>query len=470
MNTALVWFRQDLRITDNPAFISACQNHDIVIPLYIYDKKSSLLGQAQEWWLHHSLEALNSSLNTHGLTLILRQGDPFDILLELTERLAINSIYWNRCYEPEAIARDTNIKAAFIQKDVSVNSFNGSLLNEPWTIKNGSGDYFKVFTPYWRKCLQNIHAPSLVTPKSPNSTALESEDLHTWNLLPKSPNWASGFSDYWEPGELGAQKRLTTFIEDNLKGYQIERDHPAKDSTSRLSPHLHFGEISPWAIWRAVELAKLDPKCDLVSAARFLSELGWREFSYHLLYHVPTLPHENFKPKFNAFPWNTATSDLKRWQTGTTGYPLIDAGMRELWATGYMHNRVRMIAASFLTKHLLIDWRHGADWFLHTLVDADLANNSAGWQWVAGCGADAAPYFRIFNPILQSQKFDADGAYIRKWVPELRHLTNKTIHTPWLANNLSQATYPPPIIDHNEARTRALRYYHLLSNHEFGEK
>lgn len=470
MTTALVWFRFDLRLNDNPAFIEACSHHQFVIPLYIYDEKNSVLGGAQAWWLYHSLTSLSNSLAQRGLNLILRKGDPLEIILDLAKTVSISSVYWNRCYEPVAISRDKGIKATLLERGIDVHSSNGSLLHEPWTIRNKSGDYFKVFTPYWKHCKQliNIQRPMNLEHR-PVGVEVQSELLNDWKLLP-TINWAARFSEYWIPGEGGAQQKLKEFIEHHLNGYKNNRDFPIKNATSRLSPHLHFGEISPWTILRAIELAKLNPNCDLASAEHFLSELGWREFSVYLLYHFPKLPSENFRNEFDAFPWHNDEKLLSYWRRGLTGYPIIDAGMRELWATGYMHNRVRMIAASFLTKGLLIDWRLGADWFLDTLVDADLANNSASWQWVAGCGADAAPYFRIFNPVLQSQKFDADGSYIRHWVPELSQLDSQSIHAPWESVGSERfylnTKYPKPIIDHHEARTRVLNYYNQLKRND----
>ncbi|KTC90472.1 DNA photolyase family protein [Fluoribacter dumoffii] len=466
MTVALVWFRYDLRLNDNPAFIEACSHHQFVIPLYIYDGKNSVSGEAQDWWLHHSLTSLSESLAQLGLNLILRKGDPFEIISDLVKKLSVSSVYWNRCYEPAAISRDKKIKAALLERGIEVQSSNGSLLHEPWTIKNKNGDYFKVFTPYWKHCKQHLNIqPSMYLENRPAGIEVQSEVLKDWKLLP-AINWAAQFSEYWTPGEAGAQQKLHEFIEHHLNDYKKNRDFPIKNATSRLSPHLHFGEISPWTILRAIELAKLNPNCDLSSADHFLSELGWREFSVYLLYHFPKLPYENFRSEFDAFPWHNDKELLARWQNGLTGYPIIDAGMRELWATGYMHNRVRMIVASFLTKGLLIDWRLGADWFLDTLVDADLANNSASWQWVAGCGADAAPYFRIFNPVLQSQKFDPDGHYIRHWVSELSHLQSQYIHAPWESADSERiyltTHYPKPIINHHEARTRALKYYNQL--------
>ncbi|WP_392538612.1 cryptochrome/photolyase family protein [Legionella sp. 227] len=466
MTIALVWFRRDLRLNDNPAFIEACSRHQFVIPLYIYDEKNSVLGGAQAWWLHHSLTSLSNSLAQLGLNLILRKGEPLEIILDLIKKFSVSSVYWNRCYDPASILRDKKIKATLLEQGIEVLSFNGSVLHEPWTIKNKNGDYFKVFTPYWNHCKQNLNIQAAMhLEHRPAGIEVDSDKLWEWKLLP-TINWAARFKEYWTPGEEGAQQKLLEFIEHQLNDYKKNRDFPIKNATSRLSPHLHFGEISPWTIVRAIELAKLEPKCDLSSADHFLSELGWREFSVYLLFHFPTLPSENFRNEFDAFPWHNDEKLLACWQKGLTGYPIIDAGMRELWATGYMHNRVRMIAASFLTKGLLIDWRLGADWFLDTLVDADLANNSASWQWVAGSGADAAPYFRIFNPVLQSQKFDADGSYIRQWVPELSQLKSQSIHAPWESIDSEKiyrtTNYPMPIINHHEARTRALNYYNQL--------
>ena len=466
MSNAIVWFRQDLRLCDNPAWTLACNNHDFVLPLYIHDTSTLNIGGAQQWWLHHSLISLDNGLNQIGLNLCLRRGKPLDILEQYVRDHKIEAIYWNRCYEPLAIERDTNIKQFFKTLGILVYSANGSLLHEPWDITNKSGQFFKVFTPFWNTCLKQINIPNEYKPiNAPNMVAANSDTLTSWTLLPTAPNWAQEFGNYWQPGENGALAKLADFIDINLSGYNNSRDNPAKDATSKLSPHLHFGEISPWQIWRAINIVKLDPKCDIKSIERFLAEIGWREFSYYLLYHRPSLPKANFKSNFDTFPWKNDNNLLKSWQTGQTGYPIIDAGMRELWNTGYMHNRVRMIVASFLTKDLLIDWRLGAEWFLDTLVDADLASNSASWQWVAGCGADAAPYFRIFNPILQGEKFDPEGAYIKKWVPELQSVSSKWIHKPWMDPSFElklSDKYPKPIVDHAKARKMALFYYKEL--------
>lgn len=457
--TALVWFRQDLRLVDNPAFSEACCENEQMIALYILDKKISPLGSAQSWWLHYSLISLSASLKKMGLNLLFRQGNPLEIIPQLVQEFSVDNVYWNHCYEPLAIQREVKINSLLAHQDVLVKSSNGNLFNEPWKIKNKSGNYFKVFTPFWNHCMQTMIAPHKITiSNTPQTVSVASERLEDWNLLPKNPNWAASFAQCWQPGEAGAQKKLTEFITYHLKKYTIQRDIPAENATSRLSPHLHFGEISPWEIWHAIELAKLDITCDLTSADRFIAELGWREFSYHLLYHFPELPKTNFKAEFDKFPWNNNDLALKSWQQGKTGYPIIDAGMRELWQTGYMHNRVRMIVASFLTKDLFIDWRLGADWFLDTLVDADLASNSASWQWVSGSGADAAPYFRIFNPILQSKKFDPLGIYIKQWIPELAKVDSPFIHEPWNGN----IKYYKPIVDHDVARKAALHYYQLI--------
>lgn len=465
MSTAIVWFRQDLRCHDNPALYAACNNHRALIPLYILEEPSESIGGSQGWWLHHSLSSMQKELKIHGLELCLKKGNALLILKKLIEHHAITEVYWNRCYEPEHIARDTHIKNELTTLGIKVNSFNGRLLNEPWTIKNKNNEYFKVFTPFWKQCLKQIEIPNtLVIHDWPDSPDITSDNISNWNLLPKKPDWAKEFHDFWEPGEVGALKKLELFIQHHLQNYKKYRDEPSKIGTSRLSPHLHFGEISPWQVWRAIEQVQFQQNFDPGSVERFQAELGWREFSYYLLYHVPSLPHENFRREFDAFLWQNDNEQLKLWQKGLTGYPIVDAGMRELWRTGYMHNRVRMIVASFLVKDLLIDWREGAKWFWYTLLDADLASNSASWQWVAGTGADSAPYFRIFNPILQGEKFDPQGKYVKTWVPELAQVPNQWVHKPWEApkNELLITLgkdYPFPLVDHNLARKRALQLY-----------
>lgn len=469
--TALLWFRQDLRIADNPALDFALGVGSIV-PVFIVEPDEELapgarLGAASRWWLHHSLTRLSAALGG----LVLRKGLARDIVPELAETFSADTVVWNRCYEPDAIARDKDIKVDLAARGLAVKSFNANLLAEPWDIETGSGGPYKVFSPFWRAVQKRPRAT--VSNKKPKivladqvleSTGLSLKDL---DLVPTSPNWAKGWDRHWQPGERGAQKRLLAFVENGLRGYGALRDRPDQDNISRLSPHLHFGEISPRQIWHHIDHVCADQPGLKQDGQKFLSELAWREFSYHLLFHFPRLPTDNLKPEFDAYPWSTNEAHLKAWQKGETGYPMVDAGMRELWQTGFMHNRVRMLTASFLIKHLRLDWRLGQAWFHDTLVDADVANNSASWQWVAGSGADAAPYFRIFNPILQGEKFDPDGTYVTRWVPELSELDKKYIHQPFAAPDevLEQAgvqlgkTYPCPIVDHSAARAAALKGY-----------
>lgn len=468
--TTLVWFRQDLRLADNPALSAACRDGDIV-PVYILgdDEKRAKhepLGGASKWWLHHSLEALSKALGG----LIVRRGDPAEILPNLAENYGAATIVWNRCYEPCAIKRDKGLKLNLIDAGYTVKSFNASLLAEPWDIQTGSGGPYQVYTPFWRALRKERQSAPQRTPKVSLAGDLKNagqDSIGELDLLPTSPNWADGWQEIWQPGEAGARDRLSAFLDDGIKGYKELRNRPDRENVSRLSPHLHFGEISPRQIWAAVTRHIDEHPGNENDAWTFLSEVAWREFSYHLLFHFPQLPQDNLKDEFDAYPWRKSKKDLSAWQNGQTGYPMVDAGMRELWQTGYMHNRVRMITASFLIKHLRLDWRHGHAWFNDTLVDADLANNSASWQWVAGSGADAAPYFRIFNPILQGEKFDPNGDYVRRWVPELSNLDAKHIHHPFDAPETALAkagvklgtNYPHPIVDHNEARKAALSGY-----------
>lgn len=471
--TTLIWFRQDLRLQDNPALEIAAGRGPIV-PVYIFDRDADPfgpstkrgLGGASRWWLHHSLAALEKSLGG----IVLRQGDAQTHLSDLVKTTGAKTIVWNRCYEPEAIARDTAIKQHFTASGLEVKSFNGSLLHEPWVVKTGSGSPFKVFTPYWRAAQQLSVERPLAAPEFKLSNLPDSDDLSDWKLLPSDPDWAKGWSNLWAPGEAGAWAQFDEFIKNGLNDYGNRRNRPDLENVSRLSPHLHFGEISSRQIWARVKMLEETNAPTANDGQKFLSEIGWREFSHSLLYHFPALPQKNWRASFDAYPWDTNLVALNAWQKGQTGYPLVDAGMRELWHTGYMHNRVRMVAASFLIKHLRIHWRQGEAWFWDTLLDADLANNSAGWQWVAGCGADAAPYFRIFNPTTQAQKFDPNGEYIRKWCPELADLPTKALHAPFDAEVevLERAgvtlgrTYPKPIVDHARARAAALAGYETV--------
>jgi len=466
----IVWFRNDLRLNDNLALTAAANSGQPVIPVYVLEEADDTLplGGAQRWWLHHSLASLSDKLKTLDLPLIMRRGAASDILLDLIEETGAGSVLWNRRYAPAQIERDSAIKEELRARDLTVESFDGQLLHEPTRLKTGSGGAYRVYTPFWKALSQSIdpRAPA-PAPKEIKACdrSIASDDLSDWDLLPGKPNWAKAFGEEWTPGEDGAHDRLDRFLSEALADYGEGRDFPAKKLTSRLSPHLAFGEISPFQIWHAME-----PHCDEVPSRDFTTfrkELVWREFCWHLLVAFPDLGTKNFNDDFDAFPWRDSGEDLTRWQQGMTGYPIVDAGMRQLWQTGWMHNRVRMIVGSFLVKHLLIHWRHGEAWFRDTLVDADPASNTANWQWIAGSGADAAPYFRIFNPILQGEKFDADGSYVRQFVPELADMPDSHIHKPWEASKsaLDRAgvklgdTYPRPMVEHQGARDRAMAAY-----------
>jgi len=466
---AIVWLREDLRIADNPALHAAVASKRPLILLYVLDDETPAkwrVGGASRWWLHHSLAALSRDLEKRGASLTLRRGRADRMLFDLVAETGAKLVFWNRTYEPYAIARDTALKQALGAQGIEVESRSGALMHEPWTVKTKAGEPFKVFTPFWRACLQMDLRALAAAPKKLEKWVGEiaSERLEDWGLLPARPNWAKTFDDAWTPGEAGAREALTAFVEERLQHYAEARDQMGVDGTSRLSPHLHFGEISPVQVRRAVEAAVVHEPALQRGADKFLSELGWRDFSANLLFHWPTLPEANWREQFDGFSWRDDNEAFVAWTKGLTGYPIVDAAMRELWITGYMHNRARMIVASFLIKHLLIDWRRGEAWFWDTLVDADLANNAASWQWVAGSGADASPYFRIFNPITQGERYDADGAYVRRWVPELAKLDNDVLHQPWTADPKTLAAagvelgknYPEPIVDHAAARARAL--------------
>lgn len=422
-------------------------------------------GAASRWWLHQSLEALGKGFASRGSRLILRKGPALAALRKLAAETGARTVFWNRRYEPAVIARDAEVKKALGEDGLEVQSFNAGLLFEPWAVlQKGTQRPFQVFSAFWKAWLSHPEPPApagtpevLMPPASwPGSLALD--DLH---LEPRI-DWAAGIRATWKPGEGGAKSELARYMKAAFRHYTPERNFPHRIGTSRLSPHLHFGEISPREVWHALRARRNDDTAESVDA--YLREIGWREFAYHLLFHFPRTTNEPLRREFSKFPWREDASFLKRWQKGLTGYPLVDAGMRELWSTGWMHNRVRLVVASFLTKHLRIKWEEGAYWFWDTLVDADLANNTLGWQWTAGCGADAAPYFRIFNPVLQSEKFDPDGSYLRRWVPELSRLAAPWIHKPGLAPAaiLAEAgvelgnTYPLPIVEHDEARREAL--------------
>ncbi len=470
------WLRQDLRIAQNHALHHAASMGE-VYPLFTAPQH---LGGASKWWLHHSLLELIDAYRDHGITVTLREGDPIEQVVTLCKAIHADYVVWNRVYTPDGMELGQRLHNQLEASGIAHRSFNSQLLIEPTKVFNKQGTPFKVFTPFWRHCRSflkaqdplsspQLRAQSVDPSIAFNNHALTLQDLH---LTPSKPDWAAEFTQYWKPGEQGAQVQWQRFMQSNVNAYGEARDFPALGKTSGLSPHLAWGEISPEQIFADCVAAIETGEADANNANKFLSEIGWREFCSYLLCHFPHLPERAFNAAFDAFPWQVNDTYLTAWQRGQTGYPIIDAGMRELWHSGYMHNRVRMIVASFLTKHLLLDWQAGAAWFWDTLVDADLANNTAGWQWAAGCGADAAPYFRIFNPILQGQKFDAEGVYVRRWVPELAQMPKKWLFTPWEApaEVLSRAgiqlsvQYPRPIVDHKAARELALATYSQMKS------
>jgi deoxyribodipyrimidine photo-lyase len=474
---ALVWFRLDLRLADQPALAAAVSRGGPVVPVYVLDDEAEgrwAPGGASRWWLHRSLAALDAALRARGSRLILRRGPARTLLPALARSTGARAVYWNRRYEPAVVARDAQLKAALAADGIEARSFNAALLFEPHTLRNQSGQPFQVFTPFWRHCQQLPVAEPGPAPAGPIAAPErwpESTPLEELELQPRIA-WDAGLRAAWTPGEAAAAWALDQFVRTAMDAYHDDRNRPDLTGTSRLSPHLHFGEIGPRQIWAAVMAASRETGVMPRSrgAFVFLSEIGWREFAHHLLFHFPATPETALRPEFRAFPWREDPARLRAWQRGRTGYPIVDAGMHELWHTGWMHNRVRMIVASFLVKHLLQPWQRGAEWFWDTLVDADLAANTLGWQWSAGCGADAAPYFRIFNPLLQGAKFDPDGTYVRRWVPALADLPAEFVHRPWEAPAATLAragiqlggNYPRPIVDHTEARRAALAAFAAL--------
>ncbi len=465
---AIVWFRNDLRLLDNPALYHAYKNYNRVIPIYIFDENLGgnwKRGEASKWWLHHALFHLNRDLNKEGCTLIIKKGETLEQLRKILSFTKAKEIFFNSLYELFNIKLEQEVEKLCSLLGAKVTRFKGNLLLEPWGIKNKQGNNFNAFTPYWNACKKKVNLPSSL-PKPEFKVyhiQLSSDSLDDLNLLPKKVDWAGGLRDTWEASEKRALQLFETFIDNRLGDYSELRERPDIIGTSFLSPYLHFGQISVEYIYNSLRFLSCRNQTLSQEIEKYLSEIGWREFSYYLLYNFPRLPEENFKSYFDKFPWNTDKKLLKAWQKGLTGYPIVDAGMRQLRSIGWMHNRVRMIVASFLTKNLLISWREGAKWFWDNLVDADLANNSANWQWVSGSGADAAPYFRIFNPVLQGEKFDPKGEYVRKWVLELALLPNMNIHKPW--ENFSSKgfkigmTYPQPIVNYNISRAHALAIY-----------
>ena len=474
--TTIVWFRRDLRLSDNAALVAAARRGRVV-PVFIWspeEEGAAAPAAAAKWWLHRSLERLQEALRQRGLELVFRVGPYEQELQKLRAEVNADGLVWNRRYEPAGIEVDRQIKAVFAERLDYIKSFPGYLLVEPWTLLNQSQSPFKVFTPFWKRCVSALNPPEplgipeqlIGLEEGPASVALEDLDL-----FPQIP-WTEGMEANWQPGERDALDRMETFVQERVLDYLDQRNRPDLVGTSRLSPSLHFGEITPAQVWhcarRFAERAKI-PEGHW-KGWQFLAEVGWREFAAYLLYHFPHTVTQPLRPEFEKFPTLCEPELLKAWQRGKTGYPIVDAGMRELWHLGWMHNRVRMIVASFLIKHLLLPWQDGAAWFWDTLVDADLASNTLGWQWTAGCGADAAPFFRIFNPVTQAEKFDPQRDYIRRWVPELTRLDDRWIHCPWMAPELALVRagiklgvdYPEPVVDHAAARRRALDAYETI--------
>ncbi len=470
-NPTIVLLRKDFRLVDNPALYHACQD-GLAIPIFIYDEADSM-GEASKWWLHHALEDFKQSIQQCGSSLVIRKGSRLETIESLIKEVNPTAIYWNTNYEPDIKQQEQLLIRLCDEYGITARQFEGFLLKEPSSIKKPNGEPYKVFTAFY-KALQKSRIPAAV-PKITKLKALpfsiKTCELNELNLLPTIP-WAATIKETWTPTEKGGINMFRQFLKHSIKHYDTGRDFPSKEIDSKLSPYLAFGQLSVRVLYHYLlsKVEKVKHSTFTHQAEAFIRQLVWRDFAYHLLYHFPSTIKEPLNKKFIAFNWKNDMESLRAWQQGQTGYPLVDAGMRQLWKTGFMHNRVRMVAASFLVKHLLIHWHYGAEWFWDTLVDADLANNTMGWQWVAGSGADAAPYFRIFNPITQSEKFDSEGTYIKKWLPELRNVPAKYIHEPWKApegvlqeiNLRLGKDYPLPIIDHKFARERALHHYHSL--------
>jgi deoxyribodipyrimidine photo-lyase len=466
----IVWFRDDLRLSDHPALHAAAKTGAPVLCLFVLDDSVARPpGAATRWWLAQSLRALEAAIAAHGGSLVLRRGPATRVIPELARESGARAVYWNGIAQAPHQAVERQLEAALARLGVDSHSFTGDLLVSPSAIRTKEGRGLRVFTPFWRRVLSLGDPPKpLPAPKQLRpAPAVASDALESWTLEPSKPDWAGGLRESWTPGEASARARLRDFLKHTAHAYVGDRDRPDREGTSGLSPHLRFGEISPRQVWHAARFAAAENQTIGPGVEKFLSELGWREFCRHLLHDHPDLATENLQTNFDGFPWKPDKTALAAWQRGRTGYPIVDAGLRQLWHTGVMHNRVRMVVASFLVKHLLIDWREGEAWFWDTLVDADAGSNPANWQWVAGCGADAAPYFRVFNPQLQGEKFDPDGTYVQRWVPELKEMPARLIHQPWQATPIELAsagvalgkTYPQPIIDHAKGRERALAAY-----------
>lgn len=470
--TSIVWLRDDLRLDDNPALVEAAALGLPLTVVFILDEESDgvrPLGGAARWWLHQSLTSLAAALEAKGSRLVLRRGPAQEVIRQVAAETNAGHLFWNRRYSLPERTVDAAVKAWAEENGVEASSYQGNLLFEPWTVRTGAGGAYKVFTPFWRACLTHgevrdpLETPvKLPAPPEEAGARRAGDELAGWHLLPSSPDWSGGLAEAWEPGEEGARRRLEDFLDGPARDYATGRNVPGVEGTSRLSAHLRFGEVSPFRVWR--EICGRFPREVPADVGIFRSELGWREFCWHLLYTNPELATRNYRPEFDRFEWHSLGNDeLTAWQQGRTGYPFVDAGMRQLWQTGWMHNRVRMAAASFLVKNLLADWRTGEAWFWDTLVDADAASNPANWQWVAGSGADASPYYRIFNPVTQSKKFDPAGNYLRRYIPELAELDGKGIHEPWKAGG-ELLGYPAPLVDLPASRERALDAYQRLKD------
>ena len=475
---SLVWFRHDLRLSDNPALDAALRSTGPITPVFIHSPDEEgrwRPGAASDWWLHHSLRALAQRLERQGLPLIVRRGPALEVLVALIEETGATAVHWNRRYEPAVVNRDRGVKRHLRESGIEAHSHNAALLFEPWQIQTRSGTAYRAFTPFWRACRQYLPPPSPLAepvPTGRQGPVTGSLTVDALGLLP-DVRWDTGLEAAWEPGEAGAHRALERFLDATLSGYGDARERPAVNGTSRLSPHLHFGEIGPRQVWHAVSQHTAPVGAAERDADRYLAEIGWREFAHHVLFHHPDFPEKPLNPSFARLPWRNESAELLRaWQRGRTGFPIVDAGMRELWETGWMHNRVRMIAGSLLVKNLRVPWQQGEAWFWDTLVDADLASNSLGWQWVAGSGADAAPFFRIFNPVRQSERFDPDAEYISRWVPEITRLPVRHRHAPWEAPGeaLDAAAlrlgsdYPYPIVDLKRSRREALEAFEAIKS------
>ena len=467
MPNALVWFRHDLRLDDNPALRAALDQGFTPVPVYVHAPQEEgqwKPGAASRAWLHRSLAALDADLRARGSRLLLREGPSAPALQALVQQTGAAAVFWNRKYEPATQPRDASLKKRLREQGLQVESFNGGLLFEPWDLATGQGNPYRVFTPFWRAALSQWRVPAPWDAPArlpPVQAGPDGAPLDSWGLAP-ARGWDAGFWKVWTPGEAGAREALEVFADGALQGYRTDRDRPDRTGTSRLSPHLHFGEIAPWRI--TAELERARTAANSADMDGYIRELGWREFAYHLLHHFPQTTTQNLNPRFAHFDWaKVDPKALKAWQHGRTGVPIVDAGLRELWATGYMHNRVRMIVASYLTKHLRYHWLQGARWFWDTLVDADLANNTLGWQWTAGTGADAAPYFRVFNPVTQAEKFDPQGMYIARWVPELAAVPVPLRFAPWQKPDVMSRVAPDyprrPLVDLAQGRESALAAY-----------